>query len=172
MDVKLCLVKGNPKGKEVHVAPGTVKVGRAEDSDVIIASTRVSRQHCLITNDNEKVVISDLGSKNGCFVNGARITEQDLKPGDQVQIGSLTFVVEIDGDRGSSSAAESPTPVAQEPADELLMPESGGKASESDILAGLERLAGTQGPASDDTTIAPPDEDEDLLKLSDDDLVD
>ena len=99
MQVKLHLVKGNPQGKQVEVPLGTLTIGRAEDSDLIIASTRVSRHHCEIINEENRVRVRDKESGNGTLVNGEKVAELVLNPGDEVQIGPLTFAVEIDGNR-------------------------------------------------------------------------
>jgi len=108
MQAKLHLVKGNPQGKQVEIPAGTLTVGRAEDSDLIVASTRVSRHHCEIVNDGKALTIRDKGSGNGTLVNGAKVEQQVLKPGDEVQVGPLTFVVEIDGVRESAAKPAAP----------------------------------------------------------------
>jgi predicted component of type VI protein secretion system len=107
-------VKGNPQGKQVEVPMGALTVGRAEDSDLIIASTRVSRHHCEILNEQNRVLVRDKGSGNGTLVNGAKVEEQVLGPGDELQIGPLTFCVEIDGrrDRVGTPAAGPARPAA------------------------------------------------------------
>jgi pyruvate/2-oxoglutarate dehydrogenase complex dihydrolipoamide acyltransferase (E2) component len=110
MEAKLHLVKGNPKGKQVEVPEGVLSIGRAEESALIIASTRVSRNHCEIVNDGRTLLLRDKGSANGSFVNGRRVGEQPLKPGDRLQVGPLTFLVEINGRR------ESPPEPAAKPA--------------------------------------------------------
>jgi len=109
MEAKLHLIKGNPKGKQVVVPEGTFTIGRAEDRDLILASTRVSRHHCEILNGPDGIVVRDLGSGNGTFVNGKKIQEQKLEPGDHLSIGPLTFLVEIEG------VKEKPKPAAPEP---------------------------------------------------------
>jgi predicted component of type VI protein secretion system len=192
MQAKLHLVKGNPKGKTVEIPPGTLSVGRAEDSDLIIASTRVSRHHCEIVNDKNRLVIRDKGSGNGTVVNGAKVQEQPLKPGDEVQIGPLTFAVEIDGQRGPGAkpaspparpapkAAPRPTPKAAPAAKGAPAPRTGlppkgkfpvppGKPAGKDILSSLERLAGGKPrPAAG----APGKKSDDVLEISDQDLLD
>jgi pSer/pThr/pTyr-binding forkhead associated (FHA) protein len=111
MQVTLHLVKGNPKGKQVEVPEGALTIGRAEESSLIIASTRVSRNHCEIVNDGRTLTLRDKGSANGSYVNGKRVDEQRLKAGDRVQIGPLTFLVEVDGRRESApEAAPKPAP--------------------------------------------------------------
>jgi pSer/pThr/pTyr-binding forkhead associated (FHA) protein len=180
MDVKLHLTKGNPKGKTVDVPAGILKVGRAEDSDLIIASTRVSRHHCEIANDQDRLVIRDNGSANGTFVNRQKIQEQALQPGDQVQVGPLTFIVEINGvrKRPSSPPAQQPAkssakPVApaarpSKPAAPKLPPVQRRRGPE-DIASTLERLAGGKqpGPSKPKNT----KKDADILQISDDDLL-
>jgi len=169
MESKLHLIKGNPKGKQVEIPSGTLTVGRAEDSDLIIASTRVSRHHCEIVNDEGHLAIRDKGSGNGTFINGAKIQEEALEAGDEVRIGPLTFVVEIDGVRKKPAQAAAPARPAPAPKLKAPKPKSakpqrpvppGKKGGKDDILASLERLAG--GVAQKD----------DVLKISDDDLID
>jgi len=179
MDVKLHLTKGNPKGKTVDVPAGILKVGRAEDSDLIIASTRVSRHHCEIANAQNRLVIRDNGSANGTFVNRQKIQEQVLQPGDQVQVGPLTFIVEINGvrKRPSSPAAQQATKSAKaaapaarpsKPAAPKFPPVQHRRGPE-DIATTLERLAGEKQPGPSKPKNAK--EDSDVLQISDDDLL-
>jgi pSer/pThr/pTyr-binding forkhead associated (FHA) protein len=160
MDVKLHLVKGNPQGKQVEVPAGTLTVGRAEDSDLIIASTRVSRHHCEIVNEHGRLIVRDKSSGNGTFVNGQKVDEQPLAPGDELQIGPLTFAVEIGGVRQAAKApaaaakSASPKPATPKPAPAkpasapqakaklAAKPAAGKRASPDDIFASLERMAG------------------------------
>jgi pSer/pThr/pTyr-binding forkhead associated (FHA) protein len=184
MDVKLHLIKGNPKGKVLEVPQGTLKVGRAEDSDLIIASTRVSRHHCEITNDGTTLALRDLGSGNGSRVNGAKVQQQTLKAGDEVQIGPLTFVVAIDGVRERKAApapaqpkpaaqapkaAPRPAPAAQQPkAAPRPAPKPAGKPGPADVLSSLERLA-QKKPTPRKPSQGKGD---DVLEISDEDLLD
>jgi pSer/pThr/pTyr-binding forkhead associated (FHA) protein len=72
-------------------------VGRREDCDLRIPLGEVSRKHCRLIMDGEAVRLEDLGSSNGTFHNGERVREATLAPGDTVQIGPVTFMVQIDG---------------------------------------------------------------------------
>jgi len=198
MQVKLHLVKGNPQGKQVEVPVGTLTVGRAEDSDLIIASTRVSRHHCEILNEAARVVIRDKGSGNGTLVNGAKVHEQALNPGDEVQIGPLTFAVEIDGKRQSAgppkgaaaphapqakavparparpAVAQPMKPAAAKP--KVGPPPAAKRGTPDDILASLERLAATKKPQGKPPLpkVPPPKQSKggDVLEISDEDLLD
>jgi pSer/pThr/pTyr-binding forkhead associated (FHA) protein len=57
----------------------------------------VSRKHCRLTKDKGQVRVEDLGSSNGTYVNGQRVPQADLQPGDSLQVGPVVFVVQIDG---------------------------------------------------------------------------
>lgn len=54
-----------------------------------------SRRHATLAVLGDEVSIKDEGSSNGTFVNGAKITEQKLTPGDEVQIGGTKFRFEV-----------------------------------------------------------------------------
>ena len=164
MQAKLHLIKGNPQGKQVEIPPGTLTVGRAEDSALIIASTRVSRHHCEIVNDEKRLVIRDKGSGNGTLVNGARIKEQVLNAGDQVEIGPLTFLVEIDG-RRAPAAKPKPAAIPQKPAP--AKPAAAPKSAKPiDALSALQRMVAKKpGGASGHQSGG-------VLEISDEDFLD
>jgi EAL domain-containing protein (putative c-di-GMP-specific phosphodiesterase class I) len=67
------------------------KIGRNEAADLCIDSTRVSREHALITRHGKKYHLHDLGSTNGTFLNGRRIQDESLSDGDQVMVAELEF---------------------------------------------------------------------------------
>jgi pSer/pThr/pTyr-binding forkhead associated (FHA) protein len=72
-------------------------VGRREDCDLRIPLGEISRKHCRFIKDGDSLRIEDLGSSNGTFHNGERVQEAIVGPGDTVQVGSIAFVVQIDG---------------------------------------------------------------------------
>ena len=62
-------------------------IGRWPDNDVVIADRWISRHHALITRRGLRYVVKDLGSKNGTFVNGQRLTgPQELEDSDRIQV--------------------------------------------------------------------------------------
>lgn len=63
-------------------------------NDVVIAESRASRRHALITPSNEGVVVTDEGSDNGVWINQTRVTRHVLRDGDQLGIGETIFVFE------------------------------------------------------------------------------
>ena len=87
MDVKLKVVSGSNAGREIKIPIPRFLIGRGEDCHLRPKSDLISRQHCAILIEANKVSIQDL-SKNGTFVNEERVNGQrELKPGDKVRIG-------------------------------------------------------------------------------------
>lgn len=97
MKIKLKVLKGSGAGKEVRLPTPKCLIGRGEDCHMRPKSEAVSRRHCVIITQKGEVLIRDLESKNGTFVNGKSIeTDYILKTGDKVQVGPLAFEVLID----------------------------------------------------------------------------
>ena len=92
---------------------GEVCIGRSSDIDVVLIEDMVSRKHAQITINGNELKIEDLGSTNGTFVNGERVTDMKLQQGDRILIGtSIMKLVEADKDiRQTSVGAPSPAKV-------------------------------------------------------------
>jgi adenylate cyclase len=73
--------------------PGMLTVGRAVTSDVPVYDPTVSRNHAEIHGTEQVVTVKDLGSSNGTFVNGNRISEETICHGDVVTFGKVAFKV-------------------------------------------------------------------------------
>ena len=85
---------GTTGDQTIDVKPGTtLVVGRAVNSDVPIYDPTISRQHAQLTVANGGVSVKDLGSSNGTFLNGSRITEVIATPNDVVMFGKVSFYV-------------------------------------------------------------------------------
>jgi pSer/pThr/pTyr-binding forkhead associated (FHA) protein len=67
--------------------------GRHEECDIQLNSKKVSRRHCVLAQVEDYLVIRDLGSTNGVKINGERVCEGKLRPGDEVQIGNFRYQV-------------------------------------------------------------------------------
>jgi pSer/pThr/pTyr-binding forkhead associated (FHA) protein len=91
-------VRSDGHQQNVPLRSGKVLVGRQEDCQIRIPSAQVSRHHCEITSGADGLRIRDLGSSNGTTVNGQRVDEAHLRPGDVVAVGPMLFVVRIDGE--------------------------------------------------------------------------
>jgi pSer/pThr/pTyr-binding forkhead associated (FHA) protein len=80
---------------EFAVDRPSVRLGRGSGSDFVLQDTQASRQHAEISQQGDQYFIRDLGSTNGTFVNGQRITGlQPLRPGDRIQIGDTSISCE------------------------------------------------------------------------------
>ena len=80
-------------------------IGRSEGNDLIIDNLRLSRQHARISIENGQIVLTDLGSMTGTFVNGNKIQRHVLSSGDVVTLGdvSMVFVEEPNHQKTDSS---------------------------------------------------------------------
>jgi ABC transport system ATP-binding/permease protein len=72
-----------------------ISIGR-EGAEIVLDNPQVSRQHAVIERVDGQHLLRDIGSANGTFVNGQRITQHTLQPGDVIQIGAFKLV--YDGD--------------------------------------------------------------------------
>lgn len=86
-----------PPGERVAVLrlrPDMVRtVGRAAVADFVLDAPFLSRVHCRITTRAEELVVEDLRSTNGTFVNGRRVERAALGDGDRLRLGRLEFAV-------------------------------------------------------------------------------
>jgi pSer/pThr/pTyr-binding forkhead associated (FHA) protein len=102
MEVKLLIKKGSDGPSQVCLNTPDTLVGRQKGCKLRIPSETVSRRHCRLLFENERLYAEDLNSSNGTFVNGVRIHgRQVVLPGDQIEIGPVVFVanyllVEVD----------------------------------------------------------------------------
>jgi pSer/pThr/pTyr-binding forkhead associated (FHA) protein len=67
--------------------------GRHDECDVQLNSKKISRRHCLVATADDYLVVRDLGSTNGVKVNGQRVTEGTLLPGDELTIANYRYQV-------------------------------------------------------------------------------
>jgi len=95
MEARLTILRGPSSGQTMPVPPGKLIIGRENDCHFQPISGCISRHHCVLLRDEYALRIRDLGSKNGTFVNGRRITygEMILLPGDIVSLGDLAFAI-------------------------------------------------------------------------------
>ena len=91
-----CTDCGDPElARRMHSGE-SFRVGRSKGNDLVLADPNVSRFHAVFTASTTGVVLSDLSSMNGSFVNGQLITTPiDLGSGDVVTVGSTRFVIVI-----------------------------------------------------------------------------
>ncbi|HYZ27640.1 MAG TPA: DUF3662 and FHA domain-containing protein [Thermoleophilaceae bacterium] len=75
------------EGKRHMLAGERLTIGRSRDSEIVIEDPNVSRQHAEVRKTIEGWMIVDLGSTNGVKVNGRRVQEEVLRPGDKITLG-------------------------------------------------------------------------------------
>lgn len=97
MNVKLFVFKSDGSSREIPLKSGQYLVGRGKEATLRIPLPSVSREHCLITVEDENLSVKDLGSSNGTYRNRQRVTEANLEPGDALGVGDITIVVQING---------------------------------------------------------------------------
>lgn len=74
----------------------TIVIGRGLDCDVVINDAKASRRHCRLTRGEKAFVLEDLGSRNGTYVDGERITAPvTLKPSQTFKIGDTVFFLAL-----------------------------------------------------------------------------
>jgi pSer/pThr/pTyr-binding forkhead associated (FHA) protein len=77
-----------------RILPGNIKtIGRSSGAEFMVDATLVSRVHCRLTAGANELQVTDLGSTNGTFVNGKRVTEAMLKEGDRLGVGRVELVL-------------------------------------------------------------------------------
>jgi predicted component of type VI protein secretion system len=89
-------------GPSIWLDKPILLVGRHPECDIQIDSRKISRRHCCIAQISDYLVVRDLGSTNGVRVNGVRVAEGRLAPGDELTIGNHRYRVSWD------SAAQPP----------------------------------------------------------------
>ncbi|THJ68726.1 DUF2662 domain-containing protein [Arthrobacter echini] len=81
-------------GQQYFITSGSVVLGRSSEADILIDDTGVSRRHLEIRTENGRVYAVDLGSTNGSYVDGQRVTDRaELDDGSSISLGRsrLTF---------------------------------------------------------------------------------
>lgn len=91
---QLVVIEGPNKGKKVTLNKNITTVGKRETNDIFLADKTVSRNHLEIEYAADSFLLKDLGSTNGTYLNGSKVKEAYLAPGDVIKIGNslLEFV--------------------------------------------------------------------------------
>ena len=103
--IRLSVEEQGNRREGLHEGP-QVKIGRAADNDVCLASGLVSRHHCQIDLSGEGAWLEDLGSANGVTVNGLKTRGAPLATGDTIEFGQTVIVVMEVGEETSAHEEE------------------------------------------------------------------
>jgi pSer/pThr/pTyr-binding forkhead associated (FHA) protein len=141
------LVAFKPDGARIdfRVRNERCVIGRDTEADLRIPVGTVSRQHCEVRIDDDEPRVRDLGSSNGTFLNGKRVTESIIDAGDHLRVGPTTFTVVIDG------IPDVVTP----PSEETGLPEGSSMMDSPRI--------GAADPANKPAPLIDPDDDDDEI---------
>ena len=136
-------------------------VGRAAGSDIVLLDPTVSRKHAELECAEGEVAVRDLGSANGTFVNGRRVTDAVAHAGDEVTFGAVSFRLAV-GAADLDAASGEGAAVQHETGDERATPREagrsvdvGGPGGRGDVERGAARQGGTgmETPVSGSTII-------------------
>ena len=117
---KLVVLTQSMAGRSCDLATDVTTVGRVEENAFQIAEPSVSSRHCEILLRGGDVVVKDLNSTNGTFINGEKISEAVLKPGQTLRLGNVELKLDTPGAPApapsTAPAATSGAPTAPAPA--------------------------------------------------------
>jgi len=99
---KLVILSEGMTGRSHELKVDKTTIGRVEDNTFQIAEPSVSSHHCEVLLRGNEVVIRDLNSTNGSFINGEKITEKALKPGQTLRLGQIEMRLETDAPPGQA----------------------------------------------------------------------
>ena len=131
---KLVILNQGMTGRTHELNVDRTTVGRVEDNTFQIADPSVSSHHCEVLLRGSEVLIRDLNSTNGSFINGEKIAESILKPGQTLRLGQIELKLEVPGAPATPSAAPAPAAPAKKPVDSTMVMPRG--VSLSDLEAG------------------------------------
>jgi len=116
---KLVLLSAGMTGRTHDLKVDKTTIGRLEDNTFQIAEPSVSSHHCEVLLRGSDVVVKDLNSTNGSFINGEKIIESVLKPGQLLRLGQIEMRLETDS-----------TPAAKKPVDQTMVMQRGVSLTE------------------------------------------
>jgi pSer/pThr/pTyr-binding forkhead associated (FHA) protein len=93
---KLVVLSAGMTGRTHELKADKTTIGRVEDNAFQIAEASVSSHHCEVLVRGSEVVVHDLNSTNGTFINGEKISESVLKPGQILRLGQIEMRLETE----------------------------------------------------------------------------
>ena len=90
-DACLVVIYGLELGRKYNLESANIIIGRSSKCDIQIDQESVSRNHAKIINTGKSIILRDLGSTNGTYVNDQLIDEYVLRDGDLIKIGRTIF---------------------------------------------------------------------------------
>ncbi len=109
MQIKLKVLGGTHEGKEIAIKQDKFLIGRSESCQLRPKSESISRKHCALVQKDGRLLVLDLKSRNGTFVNDKQLSPEKakiLKNGDHLRVGQLEFEVVIEVGLGGAKKPE------------------------------------------------------------------
>ncbi len=117
---KLVLLSPGMTGRTHELKADKTTIGRVEDNVFQIPEPSVSSHHCEVLLQGNDIVVKDLNSTNGTYINGQKVTEGPLKPGQILRLGQIEIRLETDA----------PAPAGPKKLDQTLVMQRGVSLSE------------------------------------------
>lgn len=105
-------VSGAVFGK-VYPVTGPVVLGRAAECDISVSADEMSRRHAIVKPMQDGLAVEDLGSANGTYVNDKRVQQGFLRPGDELRLDAVRFILVAPGAEIGQSHASAAPPVSR-----------------------------------------------------------
>jgi len=93
----LRIESGASEGRRFELGEADVLIGRAPTSDLVLADEGISREHAMVSWEDDHFSIEDLQSTNGTHVNGKRIRTAELADGDRIRLGRTHLSFHLEG---------------------------------------------------------------------------
>jgi pSer/pThr/pTyr-binding forkhead associated (FHA) protein len=124
---KLVILSQGMTGRSHELKVDKTTIGRVDDNTFPIAESSVSSHHCEILLRGNDVVVNDLNSTNGTFINGDKITgEAVLKPGQILRLGQVELRLEVEGaPPAAAPAANAPAAAPKKTTDNTVVMQRG-----------------------------------------------
>ncbi len=127
---KLVILSQGMTGRSHDLKVDKTTIGRVDDNTFPIAESSVSSHHCEVFMRGSDVVVNDLNSTNGTFINGDKITgEAVLKPGQILRLGQIELRLEVEGAPAPAPApaasAAAPAPAQKKASDNTVVMQRG-----------------------------------------------
>lgn len=113
--------EGATERRRIVLDPLPFRIGRSRHAGFTVFSREVSKEHAEVYRNGNQYYVRDLGSTNGTFVNGIRITNSPLSDGDVLHVAHKEFVFGLTSDHPSSSSESGTRTVVAEPEKENLI---------------------------------------------------
>ncbi len=129
------ILDGDRAGDVLSLSSQPLRIGRKPGNDLVLADEKTSGVHAEVVLEGDRHVLRDLGSTNGTFLDGKRVTELVLTPGDVVTVGRLRVKFRLEGEEAAGDASD--LSVHRLDAGRLDAGRSGKRGGSVGLLAGL-----------------------------------